>query len=80
MLPREFEEEVNSGDRLRALVALRETLAHAISASSDGKELAALALRLTRVLDQIAELGPADEEDNDLAERRRRKLSAAAGS
>lgn len=80
-MPGSFVEEVESGDRLRALEALRHELARAIDVVTDGKELAALALRLQRVLSEIDELGGAgQEEDDDLAERRRRKLSAAASS
>lgn len=76
-----FVEEVESGDRKRALVALRGELARAISRTNDGAELSSLALRLQRVLEQIDELGgEAEEESDDLAERRRAKLSAAAGS
>lgn len=74
-----FIEEVESGDRMRALVALRGELASAIASCTDAADLSSLALRLTRVLEQIAELGGApEEESDDLAERRRAKLSAAA--
>lgn len=81
-MPRpDFIEEVESGDRLRALKALRYELATAIENCTEGKDMSSLALRLTRVLEQIAEIGGAnDEEDDDLAERRRSKLSAAADS
>jgi hypothetical protein len=77
-----FVEEVESGDRLRGLVALRGELARAIAATPDEKALAALALRLTRVLEQIDDLGGATpaEEDDDLARRRDAKLSAAANA
>lgn len=76
-----FVEEVESGDRMRALVALRGKLAMEIDRCVDEKALSALALRLTRVLEQIHELGGAnDEETDDLADRRRSKLSAAAQS
>lgn len=80
MTPR-FLDEVESGDRLRALKALRRELALAIENATDGAEISSLALRLQRTLEQIEELGgAAEEEDDDLAERRRRKLSTAAGS
>lgn len=75
----EFIEAVESGERLKALLALRLKLANAIDVCTDFKELASLALRLTRVLEQIEELGgDAGEESDDLAERRRAKLSAAS--
>ena len=76
----DFVAEVESGDRLRALVALRGELARAIKNAADARDLAALSLRLTRVLEQIAELGGTTIEERDaLAERRQAKLSAAAG-
>lgn len=77
----DFTTEVTSGDKLRALVALRDTLARRIEAGPDDKDLAALSLRLERVLDQIeaADTGQSDEEIDDLAAKRRAKLSAASG-
>jgi hypothetical protein len=80
--PEEFVAEVESGDRLRALEALRRELARAITQAVDGKELAALALRLQRVLAEIHELGGTanEEEADDLAARRDAKLRAAAGT
>lgn len=80
-MPRaDFIAEVESGDRLRALVALRGELARAIADGTDEKALASLALRLTRVLEQIEEMGGEQEEEPDeLAARRDAKLSASAG-
>ncbi len=76
-----FMEEVESGDRMRALVALRRELASAIDAGPDAKDLAALSLRLERVLEQIDQAGgAATEEHDDLAAKRRAKLSAASGA
>ena len=71
-----------SGDRLATLEALRARLAHAIDHVSDGKELAALALRLQRVLAEIHELGGTvpEEGNDDLASKRAAKLRAAASS
>lgn len=82
MADSKFVQEVESGDQLRALLALRRELARAIDVCTDEKALAALALRLTRVLEQIADLGGAtpQEDDDDLARRREAKLSAAAGT
>jgi hypothetical protein len=76
-----FVEEVESGNRLRALEALRGELARAIDSCTEAGDLSSLALRLQRVLAEIHELGgkAADEEKDALAERRRRKLSAASG-
>jgi hypothetical protein len=76
-----FMEEVESGDRMRALVALRRELATAIDSGPPAKELAALALRLERVLDAIdAAGGIPTEEHDELAAKRRALLSAAAGA
>ena len=75
-----FLEEVESGDRTRALIALRREIATAIAAGPEPKELAALSLRLERVLEQIDAAGGAtNEERDDLAAKRRAKLSAASG-
>lgn len=75
-----FMDEVESGDRLRGLLALRRELAQAIDMSPPAKELAALALRLERVLEAIDQVGGATTEENDdLAAKRRAKLQAAAG-
>lgn len=87
-----FVTEVESGDRMRALVALRRELAEAIqngghacdecgaTAPGNGaKDLAALSLRLERVLEAIDQTAPTTEETDDLAAKRRAKLSAAAG-
>ncbi len=75
-------ETAAKGDRLATLEALRAKVAAGIDRCHDAKDLAALALRLQMVLRDIHELGgTADEgEADDLAERRRRKLSSAAGS
>ena len=80
--PPKFVDEVESGDHLRALLALRRELAVAIDTCVDEKALPALALRLTRVLEQIDDLGGAtpQTENDDLARRREAKLSAAAGT
>lgn len=87
-----FVTEVESGDRMRALVALRRELAIAIEAGRpcpecgapapgpEAKDLAALSLRLERVLEQIDAAGGATtEEHDDLAAKRHAKLSAASG-
>lgn len=77
----DFIEEVESGDRLRALIALRGELARAISVCNDASDLSSLALRLQRTLAEIHELGGTPKEEEDaLAERRRAKLSAATGA
>lgn len=76
-----FQDEVASGDRMRALVALRKELATAIAAGPSPNELAALSLRLERVLEQIDQaVGMPTEETDDLASKRRAKLSAASGA
>ena len=69
------------GDRLTTLEALRDRIAAEIDVTVDGRDLAALALRLQRVLSDIAELGGrTNEETDDLAARRDAKLHAASGS
>ena len=75
-------ETAAKGDRLATLEALRGRLATAIDGCNDARDLAALTLRLQRVLSDIAELGgqAKDEENDDLAARRDAKLSAAGGS
>lgn len=77
-----FPEIAAAGDRLKTLEALRDKLATAIEDVSDGAELSSLALRLQRVLAEIAELGgkAIEEDEDDLAARRDAKLRAAAGS
>lgn len=81
-MPRNVSTVAAEGDRLKTLEALRGRLADGIDRAVDGKELAALALRLQTVLREIAELGgSANEGEGDvLAERRRAKLSAASNS
>ena len=82
-MSRELLEDVAAkGDRLAILEALRARLARAIDDCADGKELAALALRLQRVLAEIHELGGTvpEEGNDDLASKRAAKLRAAAGT
>jgi len=76
-----FVDEVKSGDRRRGLLALRDKLATAIDAGPEDKDLAALSIRLERVLEQLDQLGfqANEEHDDDLAAKRRAKLSAASG-
>lgn len=71
--------EIESGDRLRALIALRGELARAIAAGPEPKDLAALTLRLERVLDTIDAMGVPTEETDELAAKRQAKLSATSG-
>ena len=88
-----FVDEVDSGDRMRGLVALRHELATAIEGGAHvcdecgamapgatAKDLAALALRLERVLETIEQIGGNDEEIDDLAAKRLAKLRAAPGA
>lgn len=79
---RRMQDVAAKGDRLATLEALRAHIAHAIDHCTDARDLSALALRLQRVLADIAELGgqAKDEETDDLAARRDAKLSAAGGS
>ncbi len=70
----------HSGDRLATLQLLRDRLAADLDATFDAREVAALALRLTDVLDKIdampvsREVSPADE----IAERRAARRGARA--
>jgi hypothetical protein len=71
-----------TGDRLKTLEELRDLLAAAIEGTESGRDIAALSLRLTDVLAQIADLAPMDEVDvvDEIAERRsHRRASASAG-
>lgn len=72
-------EAVKSGRR-DALVALRDTLAGAIDAGPEPRDLAALSLRLERVLEELEGLGdPVGRESvkDALAARRAAKKTAA---
>lgn len=77
----DFRTEVESGDRRRGLLALRDVLAGRIAAGPDDRDLASLSIRLERVLAQLDELGgiPDEEIHDDLAAKRQAKLSAASG-
>lgn len=56
-----------SGDRLKALVALRDRLAEAIEATESARDVAALSRQLTDVLAQIEEVKPPVVEVDPLA-------------
>lgn len=77
-------EAVASGDRLTALVALRDALAAAIDVCESMRDLPALASRLTDVLVQIESLTPkveaGDAVDEITARRAARGAGPAAGS
>ncbi|MCZ1070810.1 hypothetical protein [Rhodococcus sp. A5(2022)] len=65
-----------SGDRLKALEALRDRLAREIEACESSRDVAALSRQLTDVLKQIEDLAPPAEEErsplDELAQRRTR--------
>lgn len=78
----EFEEEVASGDMRRALVAMRDLLAHELSGNRCKTcrmsqmrtgDLAALALRLQKVLEDLKQLPPEGEEVSPLDQIRNRR-------
>lgn len=72
-----------SGEQLRTLIALRDTLARSIDACDSSRDLPALVSRMTDVVGRIADLAPASEVDavDEIAARRnRRRSSPAKGS
>ncbi|GAA1766109.1 hypothetical protein [Streptomonospora arabica] len=74
-----FSEEVVSGDRRRALQALRDELAARIPAASD-REAAPLATQLRQVLAELDALNTGEEGDvvDDLSARRAARRAGAA--
>lgn len=72
-----------SGERLKALIALRDSLAQSIDDCESLRDLAALSRQLTDVLKQIDELEPdvkaGDPVDELAARRAARRASAAKG-
>lgn len=78
-MPKPLSTVVAEGDRRASLVALRDHLAAQLESSE--RDQAALARQLTMVLREIAELpNPAEESKvDDLANRRARRISTAAG-
>ena len=75
---------VNTGDRLKALEALRDELAAAIDSCDSPRDLASLAARLMDALAQVDELKaatPAQEGTplDALRQRREARKSGAAG-
>lgn len=73
-------ETASTGDRLKTLESLRDLLAERIDSTDSGRDIAALSLRLTDVLAQIAELSPTSEVDvvDEIAARRNARRSGAA--
>ena len=57
-MPPPLDDVAASGDRLETLRELRNVLAAAICRTQDGRDIAALASRLTVVLDLIANADP----------------------
>lgn len=73
--------EVGSGDRERALVALRDRLAAQIDATASGRDVAALSLRLVDVLNELKKSSPPAEKspvDEIAARRANRRTSGPA--
>jgi hypothetical protein len=74
-------EEVESGDRIRGLRALRRELAAAIEAGPPARDLASISRRLMQVMEELEGLDTPDEdaptEEDELARRRAAVLSAA---
>ena len=76
-----FVEEVDSGDQLRALKALRGVLAESIAQADDVKAVAPLARQLALVLERIDALDEPEEASavDDLASRRADRIAKAQG-
>jgi hypothetical protein len=76
----DFLDEVESGDRRRGLLALRELLAQRLP-DAPARDLAALSRRLMQVMEELETLGDDDEDkpsaEDELAARRDAVLSAA---
>jgi hypothetical protein len=72
-------------DRVRTLVALRDTLARAVDNCDSLRDLSSLSARLTDVLEQIESLRPSEQEEGDpvdeiTARRAARGAIPAAGA
>lgn len=72
-------EAAATGDRLKALAALRDVLAESITAAEPDKR-APLAARLTDVLEQIEKLTPAAKVGDPVDEIAKRRTARGAGS
>lgn len=72
---------VRSGDRRVSLVALRDRIASVIDAGVDPRELAALSLRLERILEELGSASERAGEESleDALTARRRAKEAAQG-
>lgn len=73
-------EEVESGDRVRALLALRKHIAERLEEGVPARDLAALSRRLMQVIEELEALGEDDDAptaEDELARRRAAVLSAA---
>jgi hypothetical protein len=66
-----------TGDTLATLQALRDTLAAAIVRTRDGRDVAALASRLTDVLERIAKHTPVEGTPLDEFAKRRAEKAAS---
>jgi hypothetical protein len=77
-----LEQTVVQGDRLESLRALRDVLARAMDSSDSGRDIAALANRLTDVLQQIevAEKASAPVKGTPLDELRAKRSRRGAGA
>ena len=69
-----------SDDRLKALVALRNTLARSIDACDSLRDLAALSGRLQSVLGEIDELSPKEATGDSVDEIAQRRAARRAGT
>lgn len=75
-----FVDEVESGDRLRGLLALRALLAERLADGVPARDLAALTRRLMQVMEELEALGADPEKDSvdELARKRQAALAEAA--
>jgi hypothetical protein len=76
----EFVDEIESGDRVRGLLALRTLLAKRLEEGVPARDLAALTRRLMQVMEELEALDAAGNDDDDELTQRRAAVLSAAGS
>lgn len=71
-------EAVQSGDRVKALTELRDTLAREIEACDSARDVAALSRQLTDVLAMLAKAAPPESKGTPLDELASRRARGTA--
>lgn len=69
-----------SGNRLQALIALRDTLANAIDTCESMRDLSSLSRQMADVLAQIAELAPEEKKGDAVDEIAQRRAARRSGA